>query len=173
MEISIRMMAPGQISSARELILSVAGRIYDLNDTEGFSQRHTLELVDVDNFQQEYWPPDGIFLVAMDNDTLIGTGAIRRLNENTAELKRMWLLEAYHSQGIGYRLAQALFSFARAADYRHICLMTGVAQIRAINFYQRLGFYSIEPYQTTESDDVVWLGYSLDDQNLPEPSRSL
>jgi putative acetyltransferase len=173
MSISIRMMTPDQISSARELILSVAGRIYDPNDIEEFSQRHTLELVGVDNFQQEYWPPDGIFLVAMDDDTLIGTGAIRRLNENTAELKRMWLLEAYHNQGIGYRLAQALFSFAQAAGYRHICLMTGALQIRAISFYQRLGFYYTEPYQTTESSDVVWLGYSFDDQNLPEPPRSL
>ena len=67
-------------------------------------------------------------------------GAIRRLDAQAAELRRMWLLEAYHGQGIGYRLLQELMAFARGQGYQRMVLMTGVVQERAICFYQRVGF---------------------------------
>ena len=64
------------------------------------------ELIDVDNLQSHYLNNHGLFLVAVDHGQVIGTGAIRHLDKDTAELKRLWLLEAYHGQGIGYRLVQ-------------------------------------------------------------------
>ncbi len=71
----------------------------------------------------------------------------------------MWLLPAYHGRGIGYRLVQELFAFARAAGYRHVRLSTSIVQQQAIRFYERLGFYRIPRYR--ETDDEVFMEIGL------------
>ena len=107
----------------------------------------------MDNFQQVYENNHGLFLAVLDDGKLIGTGAIKRMDENTAELKRLWLLEEYHGQGIGHRIVMQLFDFARQKGYTRIRLQTGETQIRALEFYKRLGFYEIESYR--ESMDNI------------------
>jgi putative acetyltransferase len=110
-------------------------------------------LRDVDEFRSEYLDHRGLFLVAMDQGRVIGTGAIRCLEGDTAELKRLRLLEAYHGQGIGYRLVQILMNFARAAGYKQVRLLTDIRSVRARHFYQRLGFQDIE-CASDDPDDV-------------------
>lgn len=158
-------MQPHETAEARQVILSVAGRILQPEAAEEFIVEHAHELVDVGDYSTGYTPPDGLFLVAFDGDRLIGTGAIRRLDSYTAELRRMWLLEPYQGQGIGYRLTWALLAFARQAGYRRIRLTTDVASTRAIRFYHRLGFYPIERYN--QSSEAVFMELRLDDQDVP------
>ena len=111
------------------------------------------ELRDLDDLQSYYLDHQGLFLVAMHHGQVIGTGAIRYLDDDTAELKRLWLLEAYHGQGIGYRLVQTLLRFAQAAGYKRIRLLTDRRQDRAMHFYQRLGFQLI-PCPGDDPNDV-------------------
>lgn len=138
-------MTPADAPAARELILGVAARLFQSDATAVFIARHGHTLEDVDNFQRDYNPPGGLFLVALDGGRLIGTGAIRRLDDETAELRRMWLLEPYQGQGIGYRLWLALRAFAVSAAYRRIRLTTDEENVRALRFYRRLGFTRIAP----------------------------
>lgn len=91
-------MTPADAPAARELILGVAARLFQSDATAVFIARHGHTLEDVDNFQRDYNPPVGLFLVALDGGRLIGTGAIRRLDDETAELRRMWLLEPYQGR---------------------------------------------------------------------------
>jgi putative acetyltransferase len=136
--------------------LTVAAGIFEPDHPAAtFVNRHTEALADVDDYERQYGPPDGRFLVALDGEEIVGTGALRRIDDETAELRRMWLLEAYHGQGIGYRLVLELFTFARGAGYRRVRLSTSAVQERAIRFYERLGFYPIPPYRDT--DDEVFL----------------
>jgi GNAT superfamily N-acetyltransferase len=154
--ITIRPMRLEDVAAAKQMMLTVAAGIFDPDHPAAtFINRYTTALADVDDYQVQYGPPDGLFLVAEDDGVIIGTGAIRRIDDETAELRRMWLLEAYHGQGIGYRLIRELFAFARAADYRRVRLSTSAVQTRAIRFYTRLGFYAIDPYRDT--DDEVFL----------------
>lgn len=149
-------MAPGDVAAAKHMMLTVAAGIFEPDHPAvNFANRHSTALSDVDDFRQQYGPPTGSFLVAVDGDDVIGSGAIRRIDDRTAELRRMWLLETYHGRGIGYRLAQELFAFARAAGYERVRLSTSAVQERAIHFYERLGFYPIAPYRDT--DDEVFL----------------
>jgi putative acetyltransferase len=91
----------------------------------------------------------------LDENHLIGTGAIRQLEDDICELKRLWLLSQYHGRGLGYRMIQELFSFARENGYRRIWLQTdAVQQSRALEFYRRLGFYEIPRY-TDRTDDIA------------------
>lgn len=144
--ITIRDMRPEEAVEARRLILSVAGRLFQADAVELFIERHDHELEDVDNYRRDYGPPGGLFLVALDDGRLIGTAATRPLDDTTAELRRMWLLEPYQGRGIGYRLWLELLTFAQSAGYRRMRLTTDLENERARHFYRRLGFYEIERY---------------------------
>lgn len=113
------------------------------------------ELKDMDDIQASYFDNGGTFLGMFKAGTLICTGAIRRLDEETCELKRLWLLDEHHGQGLGYRMLQELMSIAREMGYRRIRLETDpVAQSRALNFYKQAGFYEIPGY-SERTDEVA------------------
>ena len=154
--IEIRPIQPHEIPEAKYIILSVAYRIYGWDGSLEDSIRHfeeTGEFHDMDEVRSHYFDNGGLFLAALDNGKLIGSGAVRKLDEVTAELKRMWLLEDYHGRGIGYQLITRLFDFARTQRYKRIILQTGSKQLRAIRFYRRLGFMDIPAY-TNEPDEI-------------------
>ena len=139
-----------QVTEAKYVISAVAQRIfvpeesvqefYDILEEEG-------ELSDVDNFQKVYVENCGLFLAVMDDDKLVGTGAVKKLDGKTAELKRLWLLEEYHGQKIGYQVVSRLLDFARKQKYERVWLQTSLKQERAISFYKRVGFYKIPNYR--------------------------
>jgi putative acetyltransferase len=154
--IDIRRIEPHEIPFAKELIYRVAHRVFQdprpLEESMAFYEAKG-ELRDMDEFQQTYLNNGGNFLVITDKGQIIGTGAIRKLDDTTCELKRVWLLFEYHGQGLGYRVLQKLFAFARQKGYRCIRLETDrAAQSRAYELYKRLGFYEIPRYSDNEAD---------------------
>ena len=160
--INITSIQTHQIEDAKYVISAVAQRIFVPDKTvqdfyDVLEEEH--ELHDVDNFQREYVENRGLFLVVMDDEKLVGTGAIKRLEENIAELKRLWLLEEYHGQRIGYQVVLQLLDFARAHGYEKVRLQTSQKQERAVRFYTRLGFYKIPSYR--ESMDDISMEVSL------------
>ena len=100
----------------------------------------------MDEVLSQYAEPSGIFLVLKDGDRVVGTGAIRRLDDQTGELKRMWFLPAYRGQGHGARMARLLLEFANSAGYQRVRLDTSPVLAAANKLYQRLGFRPIERY---------------------------
>lgn len=152
--ITIHPIRTEEIPAAKRIILSVAFNLFGFNGTLEDSIRHfeaAGELRDLDEVQAHYFDNGGTFLVALHDDKVIGSGALRQLDKNTAELKRMWLLEAYQGQGIGYALICRLFDFARAHGYTRVRLQTSPEQRRALTFYRQVGFHEIPCYnQDTE-----------------------
>ncbi len=148
--IEIRPIQPNEWTQAKRIIYRVAHTIFNdprtLEDSIAYYEaRH--ELKDMDDIQKNYFENGGIFLVMLDNNEMICTGAIRELGDETCELKRLWLLHEYHGQRLGYRMLQALLSIAREKRYKRIRLETDPeAQSRALNFYKRIGFYEIPGY---------------------------
>lgn len=165
LSILINPIEPADVAAARALILGVAARLFQADATEVFIQRHGHTLEDVDDYRRDYSPPDGLFLVAIDDGKLIGTGAIRRYDGDTAELRRMWLLEPYQGRGIGYSLWLELRAFAKAAGYRRVRLTTDEENVRARAFYRRVGFQRIEPFGGGSEEIIMEL--HLDDESIP------
>jgi putative acetyltransferase len=159
--IKIRPIQPEEISLAKRLIYQVAHRIFQdtrpLEESIAFYESKNL-LHDIDQLQDCYFDNDGIFLVMTDEDRVIGTGAVLKMDNGICELKRVWLLHEYHGQGLGYRMMQELLSFAREKGYSRIRLETDrAAQSRAYEFYKRLGFYEIPRYSDNEDDIAMEL----------------
>ena len=91
-----------------------------------------------------------------DNDQIIGTGAIRKIDNNICERKRLWLLFEYHGQGLGYRMIQELFAFAREKGYQRIRLeIDRDSQSRAFDLYKRLGFYETPRYSNHQDETAM------------------
>lgn len=158
-------MQPQQIAAAKMVIATVARSYFGAEKTveEFASMLHAEnELQDIDQFQNIYAGDKGLFLVVLDGERLVGTGALRPASATMAELKRLWLLEEYHGRGIGYRLVMHLFDFARKAGYRRVCLQTSIEQKRAITFYKRIGFVEVPAYNEQPYDDDISLQIDLD-----------
>jgi putative acetyltransferase len=153
--IRIASIQPQQVADAKFIVSAVAQRIfrpeispqefYDILEKEN-------ELQDMDDYQNVYEENRGLFLVVTEEEKVVGTGAVKKLDEGTAELKRLWLLEEYHGQGIGYQIMLNLMRFARENGYACIRLQTTHSQTRAIAFYKKLGFYEIESYHEGMDD---------------------
>ena len=91
-------------------------------------------------------PGDGMFVVAYFNEKAVGCGAVRRIDEATAELKRMYVDPSFRGQGIGRALVDALESEARQLRVRRIVLETGTRQAQAIQLYESMGYKPIPLY---------------------------
>lgn len=86
---------------------------------------------------------EGAFLVAYLDDLAVGCGAVRRLDETTAELKRMYVDPSVRGQGIGRALVEALEREARLLGVTRIVLETGTRLARAIRLYEATGYARI------------------------------
>lgn len=155
--IQIRRIQPNEWADAKRVVYRVAHVIFNdqrtLEDSIAYYEsRH--ELQDMDDIQKSYFENGGTFLAMFEDDKVICTGAIRKLEEDICELKRLWLLTDYHGQGLGYRMLIELLAIAREMGYKRIRLETDPeAQIRAVNFYKQIGFYEIPGY-SERTDEV-------------------
>ncbi len=106
---------------------------------------------------------DGAFLIAYVNGEPIGCGAIRRLDTGTAELKRMYVVPAHRSRGVGRALVTALEHEARALGVSRIVLETGTRLHRAIALYEGMGYARIALFgeYVASPETSVCLGKTL------------
>jgi putative acetyltransferase len=88
----------------------------------------------------------GAFLVIYQDGAPVGCGAVRLLDAETAEFKRMYVSPAVRRKGLGRRLVAALEAEARALGVRRLVLETGVRQAAAIALYRATGFQPIPLY---------------------------
>ena len=82
---------------------------------------------------------EGAFLIAYLDDLAVGCGALRRLDEATAELKRMYVDPSVRGRGIGRALLDALEREARVLGVTRIVLETGTRLVPAIKMYEAMG----------------------------------
>lgn len=88
----------------------------------------------------------GAFLVLYADGTPVGCGALRLLDAETGELKRMYVIPAERGRGLGRRLLDALEAEARSLGVRRLVLETGTRQTAALALYRATGFQPIPLY---------------------------
>lgn len=106
----------------------------------------------------KYAPPHGgRLLLALHDGRPAGCVALRRIDDEACEMKRMFVYEAMHGQGVGRALGHAIIEEARAAGYGTMYLDTSIRQHEAQTLYRRLGFRDIAPYYDLPLDLRDWL----------------
>ena len=145
--LEIKQIQQAQIEQVKQIVITVSLEIWQGVLTEEDLKRYD-SLSDIENVRSHYFDNNGAFLVLVDGERVVGSGAIRKLDAEICELKRMWFLKAYRGQGLGWKMAQMLFDFAIQAQYQKVRLdlANEERQSQALNFYRKLGFYPIERY---------------------------
>jgi len=105
----------------------------------------------------------GAFLVAYLGGAPVGCGAVRLVDAETGELKRMYVSPDVRGKGVGRRLVAALEAEARALGARRLVLETGTRQTAALALYRATGFDPIPLYGEYEQspETSVCLGKDL------------
>ena len=111
----------------------------------------------------------GAFLVVYRGDVPVGCGAVRLLDAETGELKRMYVSPAERGRGLGRLLVVELEAEARALGARRLVLETGTRQQAALALYHAAGFRRIPLYgeYLLSPDTSVCLGKELSSDSSP------
>jgi len=91
----------------------------------------------------DFAPPGGTFLVGFIDGQAVCSGGIKRLDGETAEIKRMYVVPAARRQGVARRLLDALEGAAQDRGYRLVRLDTGPRQQHAMALYVSAGYTRI------------------------------
>ena len=102
----------------------------------------------------EFAPPNGVFVVARHDGDLIGCAGLRRHDDETVELKRMFVRAEHRRRGHARRLLAALEDHARTMGYQRLALETGLAQPEAIALYESAGYQPLPGFGHYAGDEL-------------------
>ncbi len=112
---------------------------------------------EVASLEHEYGPPDGHFLLAVDDGRFVGCGGFRRLTASACEMKRLYVVPSARGTGAGRALAMALIAEARRRGYEAMLLDTLPSMQGAQRLYASLGFEPTAPYRFNPVEGTSFL----------------
>jgi GNAT superfamily N-acetyltransferase len=113
---------------------------------------------EIDKMPRGYEAPDGVYLVAYVDGLPAGTVAVRRLDETTCEMKRLYVRPTFQGIGLGRLLAERSIAEAKKLGYSRMRLDNSKSVMAKANvLYKNLGFYEIEPYNTNFVADAYFM----------------
>lgn len=94
----------------------------------------------------EFDPPTGVFCVGRVDGAAVVCGGVRRVDDETGEIKRMYVRP--EARGLGHARAMLawLEQAAREGGYRRLVLESGDAQPEALALYRSSGYTPVTPY---------------------------
>ena len=110
----------------------------------------------------KYSPPDGTLLVAKQEDgEITGCVALRPLNPEVCEMKRLYVRPKRRGRSIGRALAHAIIVEAAKSGYKAMRLDTVSSMKQAIGLYKSLGFLPTQPYRHNPIPGTMYLELKL------------
>lgn len=113
----------------------------------------------------ELSPPHGAFLVGWHDGRAICCGGVKRLDDSTCEIKKMYLLPELRGQGVARQLLHALEHKAAQLGYRVARLDTGPKQLQARGLYGSEGYVEIPDFNGNPIA-VYWAEKPLQNSDL-------
>lgn len=129
-------------SAVKELVLGVLSE-------EGFEYDHVKDF-DLDDIEDYYLRNRGIFYTGVVGGAIVGTSAVRRVDNRTCEIKRIYVRKDFRGRGFGSALLIQALKFAEE-NYSTVVLKTDARLKDAINLYRKNGFSVIN-----EEDGVTY-----------------
>lgn len=127
----------------------------DARFTDGFDPGHALDEAAI-----ALNPPNGAFVVATREGVVVGCGGIQFLDNEQAEIKRMWVGAPARGLGLGKRLLAHLESEIQASGRSTVVLDTNESLTEAIAMYRSCGYEEVERYNDNPYAQL-WFAKSL------------
>ncbi|WP_201747904.1 GNAT family N-acetyltransferase [Chitinophaga vietnamensis] len=109
-----------------------------------------------------YAAPTGALFLALADGQVAGCVAIRPFDNTTAEMKRLFVRDAFKGHGVGKALAGAAVAESKALGYKRILLDTLAHMRPAIELYKSLGFQPIAAYYDNPLTSAVYLSLNIE-----------
>ena len=93
-----------------------------------------------------YGPPTGELWLVQDKNRFVGCTALRQLDPQTCELKRMFVIEMQREKGVASIILKELEGWIKELGFTHCILETGVNQPEAISLYKKNNYTLITNY---------------------------
>ena len=135
----VREAQPDDLGDVRRLLIAYANALPFALDFQDFDD-------ELATLPGRYAPPGGTLLVGSIDGVVVGCVGVRRLDDETCEMKRLFVGEHTRGSGLGRVLAEASIDAARRLGYRRMRLDTVPGMETAQALYARLGFAEIDPY---------------------------
>ena len=132
--------APQFIPEVRRLFLEYADSLGVQLNFQNFDE-------ELKSLPGAYAPPQGALLMAISDQEFAGCVAMRPLEKNISEMKRLFVRPQWRGTKLGRLLAETIIQRARTVGYEFMRLDTLPSMERARKLYSSLGFYEIEPYR--------------------------
>jgi ribosomal protein S18 acetylase RimI-like enzyme len=121
---------------------------------------------ELSNIRLLYSAPQCGILIAENDQVPVGCSAIRKLENDIAELKRFYVKPAFRGHKIGLQLLNASFQFALDHGYEKIRLDTLANMKKAQELYRSIGFYEIPAYYFSPIAETIYM-----EKNLKKPGH--
>ena len=105
----------------------------------------------------DYSPPTGALLLAWIDEKAVGCVALRRLDAEACEMKRLYVRPEARAHRLGRSLAEAILEKGKELGYRRMRLDTLPDMRAAIALYESLGFRQISPYRDNPVPGALFL----------------
>ncbi len=157
-EIKIRRFQTGDEQSVLELIEKVLTSEFPLEASAYSSE-------DIQDISNSYGKLGEAFFVAVKNNHIVGTVGIKRDDERTALLRRLFVKAEERKQRLGEKLIDQAVGFAREVGYDELIFKTTSTMKPAVKLGERKGFVpkariNVGPIQ------LLKFGLNLKKQNL-------
>jgi carbonic anhydrase len=112
-------------------------------------------------FARVFTLPSGMFFVADAGSEIVGCAGLLRHSDDVAEVKRLYVRDAYRGRALGEKLVLSVIEKARSLDFSRL-ILDSVPQTRfAQQLYERMGFVDIPPYYEHPIEGTRFLGLAL------------
>ena len=130
-------------------------------DTLGFDLAFQDFEKELSQLPGKYGPPSGSLLLAMAKNRAAGCVALRKLDEEICEMKRLYVRPEFRGQKLGKRLTLSIIEEGHIIGFRYMRLDTFIWMKEAVKLYKSLGFREIQPYTFNPIEGVVFMELEL------------
>ena len=110
----------------------------------------------------KYAQPSGRLLLAVHNETTAGCIALRKIDDEMCEMKRLYVRDAFRGSGLGRKLIERVIEEAKEIGYKKMRLDTLPTQMpQAVKLYESYGFQKIEAYYENPHSETLFMEKEL------------
>ena len=114
---------------------------------------------DIKNIEYSYFDRGGAFFVLeVEDSSIIGAYGLYPMDEQTCELRKMYLDKTHRGKGLGKFLLEDALSKAKQLGFERMVLETASVLKEAIALYKSYGFVEYNPqHMSSRCDQAYWL----------------
>jgi GNAT superfamily N-acetyltransferase len=143
-----------QLRTARHLLEEYWTSLGFDRETFGFGE-------ELDGLPGAYARPEGRLALAVLSDQVVGCIALRRLDNSSCEMKRLFVRHSARGKGIALALLTWLVAEARSQGYSRMLADTLPTMNDALRLYERFGFTPVESYSPKPTPGAIYLQMKL------------